>query len=316
MDHSLHTRALRLGATLYMPVIHPQARRILLGEEAHGAGSVVICLEDALGEADVGRGLRLLKETLEERRRIDRSGQKVLVFVRPRSLAMGREIAAMTGAETLDGFIVPKMTLANGPDWFAIARQSGLPLMPTLETPDMYDPVRVSQVADMIGDQCADHLFAIRIGGNDLLSALGLRRVPGQTSHEGPLAWVLGMIASQMMSRGFPVAAPVYDIISDLGTLEREVSDDAARGFIGKTAIHPCQIPIIHAAFQVGADELRQADAILGDEAAAVFQIGGVMCEPATHRAWARRIRARAAIHGLRDSVPAELMQALHRNAG
>ena len=80
---------------------------------------------------------------------------------------------------------------------------------------------------------------------------------------------------------------------------------DVARGFIGKTAIHPCQVPIIHQALKVSRDAVEMAQAILDVRAGAVFQIRGVMCEPETHRGWARRTMARARTWGVVDEVTA-----------
>jgi citrate lyase beta subunit len=73
---------------------------------------------------------------------------------------------------------------------------------------------------------------------------------------------------------------------------------DVQHGMIGKTAIHPLQIPIIEAAYQVQSDDLKAARAILDPNAQAVFRIGDQMCEPATHQKWAKRILAQAQIYG------------------
>ena len=48
--------AYALGATLYMPVIHPKVPDILSGRVVAPASSIVICLEDALRDEDVERG--------------------------------------------------------------------------------------------------------------------------------------------------------------------------------------------------------------------------------------------------------------------
>jgi citrate lyase beta subunit len=106
------------------------------------------------------------------------------------------------------------------------------------------------------------------------------------------------MAASVLVSSGVPVAAPVFDIIDDLETLGREVKRDVQMGFISKTAIHPAQVPLIERAMRVSQYELETASAILNQDARAVFQIGGVMCEPATHAGWARRVLARDAVFG------------------
>jgi len=291
--------AQNLGATLYMPVINPHAGEVLRGANFHDAGSVVICLEDALHEKDIGRGMDTLRERLLERAAADLSHQRTMVFIRPRNLAMAHMIAGMKGIETVSGLIVPKMTISNGPGWFELARDHGLKLMPTFETADYFDPIYVSDAKRMIDAEGDGHVLAIRLGGNDLLNTLGLRRIPGLVSHEGPLSYVLGMIGSQFLAGGYAVAAPVYDIIHDLDTLAREVGMDVQRGFIGKTAIHPCQIRVIHDALRPAAEDIEMAQAILDESAAAVFQIRGVMCEPATHRGWARHVLLKAARWGV-----------------
>ena len=108
------------------------------------------------------------------------------------------------------------------------------------------------------------------------------------------------------VAAGYPVSAPVFDIIDDLETLKREVERDVASGFISKTAIHPAQIPVIEEAMQVTEEELTQAEAILAKNSKAVFQIGGVMCEPSTHHNWALRIQARHRAYGCRDVLEVE----------
>ena len=317
MRSPIMERALRLGATLYMPAVNPRVPDVLLGEMPFGAGSVVICLEDALAEGDIERGIEIVRQGLARRRPFTpRTG---MVFLRPRNLEMARRLARLPGIGTIDGMVAPKFTLAEGYDWLELAREHSIALMPTFETAEYFDPSYVTRVREMFDAAGPEQILAVRVGGNDLLNTLGVRRVAGRTSHEGPLSWVLSMIASQFMAHGYPVTAPVYDIIGDLETLEREVGIDVESGFVGKTAIHPCQIPVIHAALQVGASELRAARAILAEGAAAVFRIDGIMCEPATHRAWARRIIVRAEQWGVRDAVeqsePAEI-EPLARRTG
>jgi citrate lyase beta subunit len=156
---------------------------------------------------------------------------------------------------------------------------------------------------DLIVGSGADRVAALRLGGNDLLGTMGLRRQRGVTAYEGPLGWFLSMAASILVSSGVPVAAPVFDVIDDVETLGREIERDVAMGFVSKTAIHPSQVPVIEAAMAVSRDEEVAARAILQEEARAVFQIGGVMCEPATHAGWARRVQARAEVFGVHSGT-------------
>ncbi|MDH6637485.1 UNVERIFIED_ORG: citrate lyase beta subunit [Methylobacterium sp. SuP10 SLI 274] len=119
---------------------------------------------------------------------------------------------------------------------------------------------------------------------------------------------MLANLVNLMVPAGFHITAPVHEIIDDPETLDREVAEDVAWGFVGKTAIHPSQIPSIHAAFAVREQDLDAAQLILAPGAPAVFRHGGAMCEPATHRAWATSMVERTRCHGLRPiDLPAAL---------
>jgi citrate lyase beta subunit len=281
-----------LGATLYMPVIHPKVPDILSGRAPAPASSIVLCLEDALHETDVERGVRILTELLVGRERDPDA--RPYVFIRPRSYDMACRLRAIRGIDRVDGFVIPKARPETLPDWMSLLNGTRLRLMPTLETPDLFEPSRLIQLRELLLGSGPDRIAAVRLGGNDLLGAMALRRVPGVTAYEGPLAWFLSMAAGLLTSTGLPVAAPVFDIIGDMETLRREVERDVQMGFVSKTAIHPAQVPVIEEAFAVSPENLAAAEAILDHEARAVFQVGGVMCEPATHAAWARRTLARA----------------------
>lgn len=288
-----------LGATLYMPIIHPKVPEILSGRAECPASSIVLCLEDALAENDVERGIAVLRDVLQDvHHRSD-----LRVFVRPRSLDMAHRLAGFKDIHRVEGFVAPKVRPETAASWMDVVSAAKLRVMPTLETAEFFDPGRIAAVRDAFN--AFDHTLVscIRLGGNDLLGALGLRRQRGVTSWEGPLGSVLSVCSSMFISAGYPVAAPVFDIIDDLETLQREVERDIASGFIGKTAIHPVQVATIESAFQVSEEELEQSTAILDKDSKAVFQIGGVMCEPSTHHNWALRIQERNKIFGCKEAA-------------
>ena len=291
--------AYSLGATLYMPVLHPRVADILHGRVSPPAGSVVLCLEDALAEEDVSDGLSRLDILLR-----DLPDQlPVRAFLRPRNRAMAQDLCARAAGTAIDGIVAPKVLTDTLPEWLAMAHATGLSITPTLESATFFDSGQIVAIRDVLDDHASDEgrIAAIRIGGNDLLSSMGLRRTRGMMSWDGPLAWVLSMVSSILTSAGHPVAAPVFDVIDDLETLRREVEQDVAAGFVSKTIIHPAQAPVVAEAFHVSPDELESARAILDARAKAVFQVGGVMCEPATHAAWAERTVSRARFFGMVD---------------
>lgn len=293
--------AYSLGATLYMPILHPKVASVLHGHVPAPASSIVLCLEDALAERDVADGLNRLDRLIRDLP--DRI--PVRAFLRPRDMNMARALCVRAAGTVIEGIVAPKVTPDTLPDWFDMTREASLSIMPTLESASFFDPGRICAIRDILDDHPNDaaRMAAIRLGGNDLLSALALRRARGVTSWEGPLGWILSMASSILIAAGYPVAAPVYDVIDDLETLRREVDRDVAAGFISKTVIHPVQTPVVNDAFRVSADDIAQARAALDSEAAAVFQLGGVMCEPATHRAWAKRTMARKEIFGIAEEA-------------
>ncbi|MFT5044880.1 MAG: citrate lyase beta subunit [Porticoccaceae bacterium] len=287
-----------LGATLYMPIVHHRLPEYLSGELDFPSTSVVLCLEDALAEGDVAQGISTLKHLL----RNYQINSDTHVFVRPRSLEMAMQLGEFYGIEKVEGFVAPKMVPETAAAWMDLAEATNIRIMPTLESAEFFDPGRITALREALDSYDKDRIAAIRLGGNDLLAAMALRRQPGITSWEGPLAWILSMASSMLISAGYPVAAPVFDIIEDIETLKREAAQDVAAGFISKTAIHPTQVPHILEAFRVSNAEVDQARAILAEGAGAVFRFGGVMCEPSTHKAWAQRVLARYEIFGMQNA--------------
>ncbi|MEM9049166.1 MAG: HpcH/HpaI aldolase/citrate lyase family protein [Pseudomonadota bacterium] len=297
------TRAMQLGATLYMPVVHPAIPAFAGGLKPWPARSVVLCLEDALHVADLDAGLDALRALLAQLS--NRPAERPMLFIRPRNLEMARHLSDLPGIGEVAGFVAPKVGLNDLEGWLKLAQATALRLMPTLERGWVFDPVALSEFGDAVVAGSADRLIALRIGGNDLLAALALRRQKRETIYEGPLLSALSQAMCQLGARGLPLTAPVFDFIDDAETLAREAKRDASFGFVGKTAIHPCQIGVIEGSFRVAATELEQAREILDAEAAAVFRQDGAMAEPATHRAWAERMVARAAAYGIIDAQAA-----------
>ncbi|MEL6235688.1 MAG: HpcH/HpaI aldolase/citrate lyase family protein [Pseudomonadota bacterium] len=298
--------AMRLGATLYMPVVHPAIPAFLRGQKPWPARSVVLCLEDALHVAETEAGLAALRRLLADwsgrtpARSTGKSGPaEPMLFIRPRNLEMARDLAALPGISEVAGFVAPKIGPEDLTGWLDLATASGLRLMPTLEQAWVFDPAALGTFGATLAEGAVDRVIALRIGGNDLLGALALRRLAGETIYEGPLFAALSQIMCQLGALGLPLTAPVFDIMDDRATLIRETARDAAFGFVGKTAIHPQQVPLIERGFCVAADELARARQILAADAAAVFRQDGAMAEPATHRAWAERMVARADAYGI-----------------
>jgi citrate lyase beta subunit len=117
----------------------------------------------------------------------------------------------------------------------------------------------------------------------------------------------LGPIINQLVTtfrpHGFNLTGPVCEWLDCPALLAREARRDVAVGLFGKSAIHPEQIEVIEAAYQVSARDLHAANRILELDAPPVFRLAGAMCEPATHRAWAKLICRRAELYGVREAL-------------
>lgn len=289
-----------LGATLYMPATRDDLLGVVFGENLEGLRSVVVCLEDAVSECDLDTALLNLSQLLAAiNARGGRPDTGPLVFVRPRNADMAAMLAQWPMMKRADGFVMPKLTMSNLSQWANAVRGTDLFLMPTLETKEVFDPSAMVDLRDAMLETVKDRIIALRIGGNDLMGCLGLRRNPATTLYQTPMGYVIPMLAGVMGSAGFALTAPVFEQLRTPALLAEELALDMAHGLVGKTAIHPTQVAIIQRALQVSVDDLNSAKAILSDSAPAVFQFNGAMCEPATHLKWALNMVERARWHGV-----------------
>ena len=179
-----------LGATLYMPATRTDLLSVVLGEKIPSLRSLVICLEDAVSESDVGYALDNLQRLLITLS----SGQPryknaPLVFIRPRNLAMATQLVEWPLISLIDGLVLPKFTLHDLPIWQHLLADTHLLAMPTLETKEVFDAGAMSELAKALQQKLADRVLVLRIGGNDLLSCLGLRRSVHHTLYQSPLRW-------------------------------------------------------------------------------------------------------------------------------
>jgi len=259
--------------------------------------SVIICTEDSVHQRQVDAALDNLRLGLVQIRE-----PRPLVFIRPRSPAILSRLLAMRGIERVDGFVLPKSTVDSVAAYAAQAPARFL-LMPTLETREVFDPPDMAALRAFLDEpDLRARILALRVGGNDILNHLGVRRRPGRTIYETAAGPVVARLVATFKPHGFPLTAPVFDDFGDLDTLQEEVWRDLEHGLVGKTAIHPCQIEPIEREYRVRPVDLDAARKILDPDAQAVFQVNRVMCEPATHTTWARMILDQADIYGTADA--------------
>jgi len=287
----------QLGATLYTPATCNDLSEIILANKITDLRSMVICLEDAVRPDEMAQALHNLSACLQQLAQAPIQQKRPLVFARPRHPQAAWALLDMAGIECLHGWVLPKFDQHSFAAWDRVlaAAPAHFVCMPTLETQDMFDPYAVADLRRRLQDSdLATRTLVLRIGGNDLLSCLHLRRQPEQSLYDGPLAYTVSMLVSQFAPHGFRLTAPVFEYFRDLKGLQQEFERDLAHGLVGKTVIHPAQIATIHTALRVPPDDYDMACQILDASQPAVFQYAGAMCEPSTHRNWAWQVLERA----------------------
>ena len=214
--------ALALGATLYSPGTRPDYARQVGSLVATGVTSAVLCLEDAIRDADVSAAEGNVTAQIAG---LHGAGADApLLFVRVRHPDQVRALTKRLGpaAAALTGFVFPKFTARSGADYLGVLAEmrseTGLPLygMPVLESPEtIYAETRVAEllaVRTLLAAH-ADSVLAVRIGATDLCGLFGLRRSNDQTVYD--LALVRDVIADIVnvftRDRQFVVSGPVWE---------------------------------------------------------------------------------------------------------
>jgi len=157
-------------------------------------------------------------------------------------------------------------------------------------------------------DNISDLVLNIRVGGNDLCHMFGFRRHTDESIHNiKPIADILSDIMT-VFGIDYVVSGPVWEYYNgenwDVG-LSSELKDDILNGFIGKTIIHPNQIPIVNNAYLVNKTDYEDALSILNwstDKNSLVSCSSSKerMNEYKTHYNWARKIFLLSSIYGIK----------------
>ncbi|KQX82350.1 MULTISPECIES: HpcH/HpaI aldolase/citrate lyase family protein [unclassified Streptomyces] len=217
-----------LGATLYSPATRPRLADDIVKQTGRGVVSMVLCLEDSIGDEDVEAGEEnLVRQFADLAGRRDTQGAELpLLFIRVRTPEQIPDLVRRLGATVslLSGFVFPKFTEERGiPFLEALAgaeTASGRRLfgMPVLETPElMYRESRVDALEGIARavDKYRSRVLALRLGVTDFCSSYGLRRAPDMTAYDVQI--VASVIADvvNMLGRadgtGFTVTGPVWE---------------------------------------------------------------------------------------------------------
>lgn len=310
----------RVGGLLYTPALNKSIGDKLVRNEIQYLSSLVFCLEDSIEDKSLPAAENQLKSTLLFLKTSNAS--LPLLFVRIRSVDHLKHIHYLLGntEDILTGYVLPKFDLSNSTEYCQLIkeynreREKTLYIMPILESQTVADIGNRVDVLWQIKNQLDDiheYVLNVRVGGNDLSNMYGLRRKATQNNYQiGVIRDILVNIINVFASN-YIVSGPVWEYFGSdpegewATGLRKEIELDLLNGFVGKTAIHPSQLPIIYEGLKVTQSDYEDALNILdwdnGGLAVSKSFSGDRMNEVKCHSRWAKRIVALANIYGIKE---------------
>lgn len=180
-----------LGATLYMPATKPGIGKDIIGRKYASLTSLVICLEDAIGDNEVEKAERLFIEHISAihealRKEIVSYDDLPLIFVRIRNFAQFKKIVSSLGEKlaVAAGVVIPKFSREIGEPILKLVQRihnEKFPFyaMPIFETKQIiYKETRMAELLDIktLLDEYKEIVLNIRIGATDFSGLFGIRR--------------------------------------------------------------------------------------------------------------------------------------------
>ena len=314
-----------VGGLLYSPAINVALAEKIVRGFFPCLTSVAFCLEDsirdeALEEAE-SELYRTIKAISEQNMASD---QLPLIFIRVRSPEHMERVHSLLDSfyDVITGYILPKFDLSNCEaykrliDKINIGREAPIYIMPILESKMIADIKNRTDTLVKIKaclDRMQNYVLNVRVGGNDFSNLYGLRRGVNQNIYQiGVIRDILVDIIN-VFAADYVVSGPVWEYFgSDASApwatgLREELSLDRLNGFIGKTSIHPSQLPLIYESLKVKRSDYEDALSILGWNTSPLgvkkSADGSRMNEVKCHRKWAQRIATLGDIYGIQEEV-------------
>jgi citrate lyase subunit beta/citryl-CoA lyase len=257
---------------------------------SRGADVLILDLEDGVHPNVKVEGRDRISVSLDER---DFGGSEVWVRVNPMDSPWGGDDLALVGRLRPDGVVLPKV---DRPEIVEVADEAlgrKVPLYLMVETAG---GVLASEELAAASERVSGLLF----GAADFRESLRAGRLP----EEQELTLARSQILLAARAAGIEAFDTPWFEFRDLKGLEASARRVRSLGFDGKTAIHPCQVPLINELFSPTSEEIERARNIVeamrradGQERY-VAVVDGEMVE-ALHLNEARRTLDRAKALGL-----------------
>ena len=311
-----------VGPLMYTPAYNESIAQNLIKQKFGTNYSLSFCLEDTVNDNFVKQAeeqlIKSVNEIYEAKQKKDFDLPKLFIRVREPNQIIELSKALGDSIELITGFIVPKFSLEVF-EWYrnALLKASEITnkklyIMPIYESKFLIDPrKRLENLFSLkeVLSEIEELVLNIRVGGNDLSNYFGFRRHSDESIHRiKPIADVFSDIIS-VYGMDYVVSGPVWEYYSGDNWeegLRKEIKDDLLCGFIGKTVIHPNQIPVVNDAYKVSKDDYEDAKTILEWDKSRINFVSGSktssrMNEVKTHGNWARKIMYLADQFGIKD---------------
>lgn len=309
-----------VGALLYCPASSESIADSIIHNKFGDHFSLALCLEDTIHDSFVPQAERQLCRSLQAISDALSSSEFYLpkIFIRVRNPGQMLRLYSALGeqAALATGFIVPKFSLENADAYIQAilslnaASKRHIYMMPIYESPSIIDLRTRYEILYALKDKIdsiEEWILNIRIGGNDLCHAFGLRRHPDESIHQiQPISHIFSDIMT-VYGLDYVVSGPVWEYFNgdhwETG-MKKEISDDQLCGFTGKTVIHPKQIPTVNRAYAVTPSDYSSAKALLHWDPdtpclVSADPYGERMDEYRTHTQWAKKTLYLAECYGI-----------------
>ena len=188
-----------LGATLYMPATRPNIHQEILSKKHEGLTSLVIDLEDAVGDNEVDRAeMLLMTELLKLYGELNKGFLSFvdlpLMFIRVRNIEQFRRVNEQLGEATklLTGVVLPKFTAERGEELLTEvlkihSNEHPFYAMPILETATVIQKeTRMEELMNIkhLLDRYKGNILNVRIGATDFCGLYGIRRSADTTVYD------------------------------------------------------------------------------------------------------------------------------------
>lgn len=310
-----------LGVFLYIPATQYNMIYKSITGQSRGVKPLAICLEDAIGingEKEAIDNLKLILENLSNNK-IKELKTTPLIFIRIRNVKQLIKIKdiIVKNKQVLTGILIPKANASLVEDCIEVLDSTNIKnlyVIPIIESKEfIHNETKEESFKKLYNTLLnnKERILNIRIGVTDILGIYGIRRSKYFSIYDNLICSSFITDVINYLNRDeldIPISGGVSEFF-DMNNEEirnkyiKEILLDKFHGLIGKTVIHPNQIPLVQALCTVKYEDYKDAETILNsiDSKFGVNKsiFGERMNEINPHLLWAKKIMILSQIYGV-----------------